>query len=167
MTIHSPAYKVVVMGVAGCGKSTLAQGLAQALGGLLIEGDEHHLPLSQAKMRQGQPLTDADREPWLDRLAALLAAHPGHAVLSCSALKRQYRERLRAQVPGLRFVFIDIAPAEALRRVASRQGHEFPPSLVTSQFEALESPGSETGVLNVAATQAHADQLDAVTRWLP
>ena len=94
--------QLVVMGVSGCGKSTLATALARALGGTVVEGDAYHLQSSQAKMRAGEPLTDADREPWLDRLGELLAAARGDVVLSCSALKRRYRERLRARAARLR-----------------------------------------------------------------
>src|SRR5258706_6705247 len=96
------------MGVSGSGKSTLGRALAAGLGYPLIEGDEHHLPASKAKMRAGTPLQDADREPWLDKIGALVANEPGGAVLTCSALKRAYRDRLRAQAPGLKFVFIEI-----------------------------------------------------------
>jgi gluconokinase len=160
------AHKVVVMGVAGSGKSTLAAGVAQALGVRMIEGDEHHLPASQDKMRRGIALHDSDREPWLDRLGEMLAASPGAAVLACSALKRRYRERLRAKVPGLRFVFIEVDQAEAASRVASRAGHLFPAGLVASQFETLETPAGEPGVLTVAATLPPPAQLDAALRWL-
>ena len=154
------------MGVAGCGKSTLGEGLARALGCTLIEGDAHHLPASKAKMRAGTPLDDGDREPWLDRLGALVADSPGGAVLTCSALKRVYRERLRSHVPGLRFVFIEIDQAAAVERVATRPAHMFPPSLVANQFATLESPVGEPGVLAVSARQALSAQVDAVTKWL-
>lgn len=158
--------KLLVMGVAGCGKSTLAAALAGALGARLIEGDDHHLPQSQAKMRRGIALQDADREPWLDRLGDLLAGEPGPAVLTCSALKRRYRDRLRAAVPTLCTVFIEILPEQARARVAARPGHLFPPGLVASQFEALEPPQGEPGVLTVPAQAASQDQLSRVLRWL-
>ena len=154
------------MGVAGCGKSTLGEGLARALGYPLIEGDEHHLPASKAKMRAGTPLDDGDRAPWLDRLGALVADSPSGAVLTCSALKRVYRERLRSHVPGLRFVFIEIDQAAAVERVATRPAHLFPPSLVANQFATLESPVGERGVLAVSAGQALSAQVDAVRKWL-
>jgi len=158
--------KVVVMGVAGSGKSTLAAGLALALAVPLIEGDEHHLPASQAKMRQGIALQDSDREPWLDRLGDTLLACPGAGVLTCSALKLRYRERLRAHVPGLSFVFIEVDAAEAARRVAARAGHLFPAALVASQFEALEPPHGEAGVLTVPASLRPQAQLDTALHWL-
>lgn len=158
--------RLLVMGVSGCGKSTLAAALARALEAELIEGDEHHTPESQAKMRQGQALDDADRAPWLDRLGALLTASRGPAVLSCSALKRDYRERLRHAAPGLKTVFVDIDLAAASARVASRQGHLFPASLVASQFETLESPLGEPGVLAVRADLDVEAQTRSVLRWL-
>ena len=115
----SPAF-VVVMGVAGCGKSSLGSALAQAEGLPLIEGDDHHSPTSREKMRQGIALTDADREGWLTTLGQLLQAQPQGAVLTCSALKKVYRDRLRNACPGLRFVFLEIDRASAGQRVAAR-----------------------------------------------
>ena len=154
------------MGVAGCGKSTLATRLAQALACPVIEGDDFHLPQSQEKMRDGIALEDADREPWLDRLGQLMAWRSGDVVVTCSALKRAYRDRLRAGVPGLRFVFVDIDVATAAARVGSRSGHLFPQSLVTSQFSALERPQGEPGVTTVTAHDTVEQQVDAVVAWL-
>ncbi len=157
---------VVVMGVAGCGKSTVGLALAEALGCRFVEGDDYHLPESQRKMHDGIALTDADREPWLDRIGELFAAEPASLVVSCSALKRRYRDRLRAKEPGLRFVFVEIDREESARRVGSRPGHLFPTSLVDSQFEALESPVGEAGVLAVPATEPVEVQVEAAMRWL-
>ena len=112
---------MVVMGVAGCGKSSLGAALARAEGALLIEGDEHHSAANLEKMRRGIPLSDADRQGWLDALAAELRARPHGAVLTCSALKRAYRERLRAAAPGLRFVFMEIDPAAMARTEEDRE----------------------------------------------
>ena len=159
-------HKLVVMGVSGCGKSTLGRELARTLGYTLIEGDEHHLPASKEKMRAGIALVDTDREPWLDKIGALVAAAPGDVVLTCSALKRAYRDRLRSQAPGLKFVFIEIDPAAAQERVAARSGHMFPASLVANQFATLESPKAEPGVVTVSADQPLAAQVQAVARWL-
>ncbi|MEO8118046.1 MAG: gluconokinase [Rhodoferax sp.] len=159
-------YQLLVMGVAGCGKSTLAAELARALGCVLIEGDDHHPAPSQEKMRAGIALDDADRAPWLAHLGTLLADASGGAVLTCSALKRRYRDQLRAAAPALAIVFIDISPAQAHARVAARTDHLFPPGLVDSQFEALESPLGEAGVLHVEAMQPLTEQLDANLRWL-
>jgi len=158
--------KVLVMGVAGCGKSTFGAALAAALDGRLIEGDDFHLPESQRKMRDGVALEDDDRWPWLDRLGVILAQADGPTVLSCSALKRVYRERLRAAVPGLKIVFLDITPDEARARVAGRAGHLFPASLVASQFATLESPVGEPDVLTVKAVQPPEAQVTTAALYL-
>jgi gluconokinase len=143
---------VVVMGVAGCGKSSVGRAIAETEGLPLIEGDDHHSDHNKARMAAGTPLTDADRDGWLATLGAQLQAHPGGAVLSCSALKRAYRERLRAASPGLRFVFLEITPDEAQARVSARAAtHFFSTRLVASQFETLEPPNGEAGVLVVDA----------------
>jgi gluconokinase len=153
------------MGVAGCGKSSVAARAAQALGLPMIEGDAFHAPESVAKMRAGQPLTDADRAGWLDRLAAELAAHPAGAVLACSALKRAYRDRLRAAAPGLGFVYLALDRDAALERVSARLGHFFSATLVDDQFATLEPPAGEPGVLTVSAALAPADIDAAVQAW--
>ena len=157
---------LAVMGVSGCGKTSLASALAAALQARFIEGDAHHSEANLAKMRDGTPLTDADRAGWLDTLGADLQIG-GPAVLSCSALKRVYRERLRAASPSLRFVFMDITRDEALRRVESRgTAHFFSTTLVDNQFETLERPDDEPGVLRVDAT-APLPQLQAeVIAWI-
>lgn len=158
----------VVMGVSGCGKSSLGGALARALRQPLIEGDDFHPPDNIAKMKSGIALGDADRAGWLQVLATALAAHPEGAVLTCSALKHSYREVLRAAVPGLRFVFMRIDRAEAEARVAARSGgHFFSATLVASQFATLEDPSGEPGVLAVPATEP----IDALVRralaWAP
>lgn len=153
------------MGVAGCGKSSLAQLVARQLGWRLHEGDDYHAPESLIKMRAGTALTDADRAGWLDRLGELLAAEQG-VVLTCSALRRPYRDRLRAAAPDLRFAFMALDEEAARQRVAARPGHVFPVSLVASQFKTLEDPRQEPGVLALDATQP----LDVLSRqvadWL-
>jgi len=142
---------VVVMGVAGCGKSEVGALIAKALGLPLIEGDASHPPANIAKMSSGTPLTDEDRAGWLDALVRELASRPQGAVLTCSALKRSYRDRLRTATPHLRFVHLSLPQEESQRRVASRPGHFMPPSLVASQFAALEDPSGEAGVVVVDA----------------
>lgn len=159
-------HKIVVMGVSGSGKSTLARELAVALEGVFIEGDEHHSAESRDKMCRGIALCDSDREPWLDRLAELVDEMHGTAVLSCSALKRRYRERIRARVAGLRFVFLDITLVEAVARVSGRLHHEFPATLVADQFATLESPVDEDDVLHLSALQDSACSLREVMQWL-
>lgn len=145
------ARALVVMGVAGCGKTSVGAELAHALGWPFIEGDAHHAPASIAKMQAGQPLTDEDRWGWLDRLGTMLADQ-APVVLSCSALKRSYRDRLRAACPGLGFVYLEIDKALALQRVTNRAaGHFYPASLVDSQFATLEVPSTEAGVITLSA----------------
>lgn len=159
-------HKIVVMGVSGSGKSTLARELAVALEGVFIEGDELHSAESRDKMCRGIALCDSDREPWLDRLADRVNEVHGTAVLSCSALRRGYRERMRARVAGLKFVFLDIALSEAVARVSGRLDHEFPATLVEDQFATLESPVGEAGVLHLSASQDSAGSLREVMQWL-
>jgi gluconokinase len=159
-------HKLLVMGVAGCGKSTIAARLASALHGLLIEGDDYHLPQSQDKMRRGIALDDRDRDPWLAKLGSLLALAPDHAVLTCSALKRSYRDRLRNAAPSLKIVYLEIDRTESMARVAARPTHLFPASLVDNQFQVLEPPVGEPGVLRTDATQPVDAQCEAVLRWL-
>jgi gluconokinase len=143
---------VVVMGVSGCGKSVVGERIARQLGLPLIEGDAFHPPGNIAKMREGLPLDDADRAGWLARLGEELARHSQGSVLTCSALKKSYRDVLRAASPGLRFVHLKLSQAAALQRVAARDDHFYPPSLVASQFEALQDPAGEPGVVTVDAT---------------
>jgi len=157
---------LVIMGVSGCGKSSLAAAVAAVEGLPWVEGDAHHSEASREKMRQGVALTDADRAGWLDRLAAELRAHPQGCVLTCSALRRAYRERLRAAAPGLRFAFLEIPQAEAQARVAARQAHFFSPSLVDNQFATLESPLGEPRVLRLDATAPLTDLQAEVSAWL-
>ena len=158
---------IVVMGVAGCGKSSIARWVAQAEGCLFIEGDDFHSATSREKMAQGIALTDADRAQWLSQLADEIRKHPQGLVLTCSALKKTYRDQLRHSAPHLQFVFLDIAKDEALRRVSARSGdHFFPAALVDSQFATLESPVGEEGVLRVDATQPVEALQRQVTDWL-
>jgi len=158
---------VVIMGVAGCGKSSLGAALARAVGAVLVEGDDFHAPASRDKMNRGIALTDADRDGWLTTLGAELQRHPAGAVLTCSALKRAYRERLRAASPGLRFVFLDIDRASALQRVSSRAAsHFFSASLVDSQFATLEPPVGEDGVLRLDALEPLEALRERALAWL-
>ncbi|WP_322415003.1 gluconokinase [Mesorhizobium huakuii] len=151
---------VVVMGVAGCGKSAVGIALAVALDAVFIEGDRLHPPENVARMASGEPLTDQLREGWLDAIGERIAASVGEGqgvVAACSALKRGYRERLRGFCPDIVFLYLEIDPATARRRVASRKGHFMPASLVDSQFAILEPPGSDERALTIDATRAVAD----------
>lgn len=146
---------LVVMGVAGCGKTSVAAAIAAHIGGRLIEGDAFHPPANIAKMRAGIPLDDSDRHDWLERLGVELAAGVAageRPVLACSALKRRYRDQLRRAVPALGFVFLELSRSAAAERVARRADHFMPASLVDSQFSALESPSGEDGVATLDAT---------------
>jgi gluconokinase len=154
------------MGVAGCGKSSIAQQVATALGWRLIEGDEFHSDANRERMRRGIALTDQDRAAWLATLADELRSAPRPVVLTCSALKAAYRAQLRNAAPGLRFAFLQIAPDVALQRVAARASHFFSPGLVSSQFAALEDPSGEPGVLTLDATASLAELCSLLVRWI-
>ena len=135
---------VVVMGVTGCGKSTVGAALAHRLGCRFLDADDFHPPANVAKMAAGTPLTDGDRWPWLDRLAAELRAieqSGGSAVLACSALKESYRARLAA-AGHVRFVHLAGDEATIAARLASRRHRYMPASLLSSQFATLERPAS-------------------------
>jgi len=148
-----PAPLVLVMGVSGAGKSTLGAMLAAALGVAFADADAFHPPANVAKMAAGTPLTDADRWPWLAAIGAWMdAQRPSGGVVTCSALKRSYRDRLRAACPDLRLIHLDGAPELIGARQAARAGHFMPPSLMASQFATLEPPGPEEDaiILSVA-----------------
>ena len=139
MTSAEPA-AIVVMGVAGCGKSTVGAALAGALGARFLDGDDYHPRANVEKMAAARPLTDADRWPWLDRLAekvAALRANGMATVTACSALRRIYRDRLAAQVP-VRFVHLSVDFELIAGRMAARAGHFMPRVLLENQFATLE-----------------------------
>lgn len=159
-------HSLVVMGVSGCGKSRVGAVVAGRLGLPLVEGDEFHSPANRALMRDGVALTDAHRAEWLGRLGAALALRPGGAVLTCSALKVSYRDRLRAASPGLRFAWLDLDAASALVRVAQRPAHFFPAGLVATQFDALEPPQGEPGVLRLDALLSPEAISERIVRWM-
>ena len=134
------ASHLVVMGVSGCGKTSLGTELANALGWPFFDADDFHPEANVAKMRAGNPLNDDDRAPWLQTLNELLQANP-HAVLACSALRTKYREVLQAGLPKLRFIHPHGAFEVIAARIEARSretGHYMPASLLTSQFETLE-----------------------------
>ncbi|WP_199547056.1 gluconokinase [Streptomyces sp. N35] len=137
------------MGVSGTGKTTVGRLLAAELGVPYAEADEFHSPANIEKMRSGTPLTDEDRWPWLDSLGAWAASRVGlGGVVSCSALKRVYRDRLRAAAPGLVFLHLSGSRELITARQSAREGHFMPASLIASQFEALEELGAdEAGVV--------------------
>ena len=140
---------IVVFGPAGAGKSTVGRALAERLGWCFVEGDSFHSPESIARMRGGEPLTEAERRPWLEALArevAIRIADGRSAVLACSALKRSHRRALipkDAAVDDVQFVYLRAAPELLERRLRQRGGHFFPPALLATQFAALEEPGAD------------------------
>jgi gluconokinase len=146
----NPVPALVVMGVSGCGKSTLGASLARTLGWVYVEGDDLHPARNVALMAAGTPLTDADRADWLEnlsqRLAGLVAQQQG-VVATCSALKRSYRDQLRAGVPGLLFVYLHGPQALLAQRLAERKGHYMPASLLQSQLDILQPPQTDEGAL--------------------
>jgi gluconokinase len=153
MSGSNPPVMLVVMGVSGSGKSTIARRLADALGYAFLDGDNLHPPANIARMSAGVPLEDADRVPWLDAIAAWMEGElaAGHsAVVACSALKRAYRERLRRVGPTVRFVYLQVAHDELARRMRGRE-HFMPPALLGSQLATLEEPGSDEPALRVDA----------------
>jgi len=159
---------IVVMGVTGCGKSTIAAAICERAGAYLIEGDAFHPPENVRQMSAGIPLTDEDRQGWLEHLAQETAARLAtceRVVVTCSALKRRYRDTLRHAVPELGFVFLALTPAQARERVAHRAGHFMPASLVDSQFRDLEVPDGEPLVLAVDATEAVDVIADEAVAW--
>jgi gluconokinase len=166
---------LVVMGVSGSGKTTVATALADELGLQMIEGDEFHPPANVEKMAAGIPLTDEDRRPWLQTLGKLLAEHHARGqgtVLACSALKRAYRDVLRSAVPPEEtfIIELDADPATLRQRMASRTGHFMPATLLESQLETLEHlEDDERGVIvdaNRPAETVTADAWAAVEAFL-
>jgi gluconokinase len=134
---------IVVTGVAGAGKTTVGRALAHDLGWPFHDADDLHDRASIAQMAGGEPLTDAQRQPWLARIRALIdriVQERGNAVIACSALRESYRQVLSAGAPDVRFVFLDVGVELARARLTGRDGHFAGPHLVASQFEALEPP---------------------------
>jgi gluconokinase len=159
---------VVAMGMAGAGKTTFGRALAERLAVEFLEGDELHPRANVDKMRAGIALGDADRVPWLDAIAAWLSAQLSAGrggVVSCSALRQSYRDRLRAAGP-LRFVFLELSRDLARERLQARAGHFMPASLVESQWETLETPDHETDVLTLPAGRAIDELCRRTQEWL-
>jgi carbohydrate kinase (thermoresistant glucokinase family) len=145
---------LIVMGVSGSGKTTIAALLAQELGWRFEDGDWFHPKANVEKMESGTPLTDADREPWLEAIAAWiedLRAKSAHGVVACSALKRRYRDILaRAGHDTVRFVYLKGDKALIAKRMTARHGHFMPPALLESQFATLEEPAPDEHPITVS-----------------
>ncbi|MUL65217.1 gluconate kinase [Mycobacterium sp. CBMA 234] len=142
------ASPIVVMGVSGSGKSTVGAALAQRLRVPFADADDFHPPANIAKMSAGHPLNDDDRRPWLEAVGQWLGEHYDGGVMSCSALKYQYRVQLRGHCPDVRFLHLNGTPEVIGARQASRPGHFMPASLLASQFETLEPlRADEAGVV--------------------
>ena len=160
---------VVVAGVSGSGKSVIGRALAARLGCAFEEGDDLHPAANIAKMAAGIPLDDADRRPWLDAVAAWIErlADPGeNGVVSCSALKRAYRDRLRGAAKSLVFVMLDPPVASLRARLATRAGHFMPPDLLDSQLATLERPAAEEDVLLLDGDTSIEAACTAILVWL-
>ena len=140
---------VILMGVSGVGKTTIGQVLSDKLGWALFDADEFHSPASIEKMRNGIPLQDADRWPWLDRMNALLVEKEGRGesvLLACSALKQVYRDRLAKGTADLRWIYLKGSVDLIRKRLEARKGHYMKAGLLESQFATLEEPGNALGV---------------------
>jgi gluconokinase len=161
---------IIVMGVSGSGKSTLGGLLARALDCPFLEGDDFHDAAAVLKMSAGHPLADDDRWPWLDRLGRALGealASERTAVAACSALRRSYRDRLRAAIATpTHFILLDPAPDELQRRLGHRTGHFMPASLLASQLATLERPGADEAATALASDGPPEQLCDAALAWL-
>lgn len=156
---------LVTMGVSGSGKTTVGKALARRLGLAFEDGDALHPASNIAKMKIGEPLDDLDRAPWLAAVAAWIEGR-GEAggVVSCSALKRAYRDRLR--LPGVRFVYLEGDAALIGARMRKRKGHFYPPSLLQSQFDTLEPPAPDEKAIVVSVDQSVSRVVDAIVESL-
>jgi carbohydrate kinase (thermoresistant glucokinase family) len=141
--------KLIIMGVSGCGKTTLGQRLAQALGYDFFDADDYHNAMNVAKMQRGEALNDDDRQDWLITLQALVSEQDKF-ILACSALKRAYRRILDAH-SNVDFIFLEVSQQVAVERLNARADHYMPASLVASQFDSLEPP---RGAIRVNAEQS-------------
>lgn len=148
--MNNPSHRILVMGVSGSGKSHVGQKLAAALGATFIDGDDHHSPANVAKMANGTPLNDDDRQDWLATLAGLFAVYKARnasVVIACSGLKKRYRNRLREGDPGLRVLYLEGSQALLRERLETRTSHFFKgDDMLASQLADLEPPNSHEAV---------------------
>jgi gluconokinase len=160
---------LIVMGVSGAGKSTVAEALSERLGWRCEDGDKFHPASNIAKMSAGEPLTDDDRWPWLKAIADeidRLCGKRQHAVISCSALRRAYREVLVHGRDDVRIVFLDGSQKLIAERLAARKGHFMPPGLLDSQFKTLERPASDEAAVTVSIDATVEAIVDNIVRQL-
>jgi carbohydrate kinase (thermoresistant glucokinase family) len=150
------------MGVAGSGKSAVGAALARRLGVPFVDADTLHPRANIAKMIAGEPLNDDDRRPWLEKVGEWLAGHRDGGVVSCSALKRKYRDQLRVHCPRVEFLHLSGSPELIGGRLAARSGHFMPAALLRSQFEALEPLGVDEAGVTLDVGQDLDATLDAI-----
>lgn len=165
MALHA----IVVMGVSGSGKTTVASLLAQRLQWRFAEGDAFHPAANVEKMRQGIALTDEDRWPWLDAIAAWIEEHRRsgeRCVVSCSALKRAYRKRLSRDSDDVGFAYLHADYDLVAARMAVREGHYMPIALLRSQYDALEMPAADECAFTLSVEPAPAEVVDAIVARL-
>jgi carbohydrate kinase (thermoresistant glucokinase family) len=165
----APVRVMIVMGVSGVGKTTVAEELAKRLGWAFSDGDAFHPPANVEKMRGGTPLTDDDRWPWFRIIAAEIDRHRAEGkgfVIACSALKRAYRTILMEGRPDVRLVYLKGSRELIMRRLQQRKGHYFPANLLDSQFETLEEPDSSEHALTVPIDGPVARIVDDIAQQL-
>lgn len=158
------ADQIVVMGVSGCGKSTLGKALAEAIGGEFIDGDDLHPVGNVVKMTAGEPLTDADRLPWLETVGQKLAQAAGaneNLVIACSALKRNYRDQIRSIAPSTLFIHPHGSRIVLLERLSKRTGHFMPVSLLDSQLADLEPLQADEAGIQVDMRESVGHQVNS------
>ena len=154
----------VVMGVAGCGKSSVGAAVAERLGATYLDGDDFHPAANIEKMSRGEPLSDEDRWPWLRIVGEETAKRRGKVFTGCSALRRAYRDYLRKTAgEPVGFIFLDGSRSLIAERMARREGHFMPLSLLDSQFAALERPQADEPVLTVDISGSEADVVEAIS----
>lgn len=159
--------RIVIMGVAGCGKSTIGAALGVRIGAPYRDGDDLHPPENIEKMSRGEPLTDDDRWPWLEAVGRVLATAEGDMIIGCSALKRAYRDLIRREAGGpVLFVHLSGSRELIASRMASRSGHFMPTALLDSQFAALEPPADDEGALTVDLNKPVAEIVEDIASAL-
>lgn len=159
--------RFVIMGVSGCGKSSIGAALATAVSAQFIDGDDLHPDANRKKMAAGHPLTDDDRAPWLVRVGQSLRNNTPPVIIGCSALKRRYRDIIRAEAGGpVQFLFLTGSQELLAARMAARTGHFMPPSLLQSQLAALEPPMPDEDAITVDIDQSPAKIVEHLKRGM-